>query len=124
MRITKLQLIDHGIEHEQYFQGCGVSFTSYSYCVTGIGDDIREAIEDCLDQIAMQHTGVDNWPFVERLICEQQLGAYEMNDIRSESVSDHIAAERGAMADNHEDADDLDYDLHYYVSIRYSLRQQ
>ena len=48
----KFQLIDHGINHSQYFPGCGIAFTDYDQCRTGIGNDPREALDDCLDQIA------------------------------------------------------------------------
>jgi len=47
------QIIDHGIEHEQSFQGCGVSFTPYTDCFTGMGNTFAEAFEDALDQIGM-----------------------------------------------------------------------
>ncbi len=50
--IKKQELIDHGIEHSQYFQGCGVSFTDFDSVATGIGNDFAEAVEDCLNQIA------------------------------------------------------------------------
>jgi hypothetical protein len=53
----KLQFIDHGIEHEQYFQGCGVAFTEYDECFTGIGVSAISAIDDCLEQVAM--SGID-----------------------------------------------------------------
>ena len=49
-RINAFEVIDHGIEHSQYFQGCGV--TSFEIVVTGIGDNPAEAIDDCLEQMA------------------------------------------------------------------------
>jgi hypothetical protein len=51
-RIGEFELIDHGIEHSQYFQGCGVAFTGFANVVTGIGDNPAEAIDDCLEQVA------------------------------------------------------------------------
>ena len=50
--ITDFEVVDHGIEHEQYFQGCGTSLTDFEYCQTGCGDNPAEAIDDCLEQIA------------------------------------------------------------------------
>jgi len=44
------QIINHGPEHSDYFQGCGTAFTPFKYCVTGIGDNAREAYDDALDQ--------------------------------------------------------------------------
>jgi hypothetical protein len=52
MKINKFELVDHGVEHEQYFQGCGVAFSEYDECYTGIGASLREALEDALEQIA------------------------------------------------------------------------
>ena len=51
-RIGEFELIDHGIEHSQYFQGCGVAFTRFANVATGIGDNPAEAIDDCLEQVA------------------------------------------------------------------------
>ena len=51
-KIGEFELIDHGIEHPQYFQGCGTGFTGFENVVTGIGDNPAEAIDDCLEQIA------------------------------------------------------------------------
>lgn len=50
--ITKHQIIDHGVENEQYFQGCGVSFTEFKEVFTGIGSSAHEALEDALEQAA------------------------------------------------------------------------
>ena len=51
--MLRFQVIDHGIDHEQYFPGCGVAFTRYTDAATGIGDSPREAAEDALDQIVL-----------------------------------------------------------------------
>ena len=48
----EVQVINHGIEHSQYFQGCGVSFTHYDDCFTGIGASPGKAYNDALEQIA------------------------------------------------------------------------
>ena len=52
-KITKFEIIDHGVDHEQYFQGCGVAFTEFDQCYTGIGESKTEAFNDALDQIAV-----------------------------------------------------------------------
>lgn len=48
------EIVDHGIEHEQYFQGCGVAFTKYTAVFTGIGNSLREALDDAASQLAEQ----------------------------------------------------------------------
>ena len=51
--IVEFELVDHGIEHEQYFQGCGLAFTEYTDIATGCGDCPAEAVDDALEQLAM-----------------------------------------------------------------------
>ena len=54
------QVIVHGVEHAQHFQGCGISGTKYTDAATGIGTDAMEAFEDALEQLAMNDWGVDD----------------------------------------------------------------
>jgi hypothetical protein len=44
------EIINHGYDHAQYFQGCGVSLTDYDVCCTGIGDTAKEAYMDAVEQ--------------------------------------------------------------------------
>ena len=50
--ITEFQLSNHGIEHAQYFQGAGISFTRWKACYTGCGDSAGEALDDAIDMMA------------------------------------------------------------------------
>ena len=50
--IVEFEIIDHGVEHSQYFQGCGTAFTPYTDVYTGIGSSAHEALEDALEQAA------------------------------------------------------------------------
>ena len=47
----KYEIINHGPEHSQYFQGCGVSFTKFDTVTTGIGTNAKEAYENAIDQL-------------------------------------------------------------------------
>jgi len=67
--IGEFELIDHGMEHSQYFQGCGIAFTRFAYVVTGIGDTPADAIDDCLEQIAMNGFDTEG---MEARIMEQE----------------------------------------------------
>ena len=58
--ITGYEIINHGIEHSDYFQGCGVSCTGYTNVATGIGHSEREALDDALEQLAMGDWETDN----------------------------------------------------------------
>ena len=51
-KIIAYEIVDHGVEHEAYFQGCGVAFTKYDEVYTGIGNSLREALEDAAEQAA------------------------------------------------------------------------
>ena len=53
MKVIEYEIINHGMEHSQYFQGCGTSFMDYTHVWTGAGDSSKEAYEDALDQMFM-----------------------------------------------------------------------
>ena len=50
--VGRYSLSDLGIDNPQYFPGFGVSFTDFEFCAVGIGNDPREALDDCLEQLA------------------------------------------------------------------------
>jgi len=50
--MTTYELIDEGIDHSQYWQGRGTGH--YNHVIVGYGDDASMAIEDLLEQLAMQ----------------------------------------------------------------------
>lgn len=90
-KIIQHQIIDHGVEGEQYFQGCGTSFTEYSTVYTGIGNSAHEALEDALEQAAC---------------CDWDIEGIE-NKLSEDNDVPEIA----------EDSDESS-DMHHYVSIR------
>lgn len=51
-KIFDSEVLDHGVKHSQYFQGCGVSLTPFTDVATGIGMSAHEAYEDALDSLA------------------------------------------------------------------------
>jgi len=101
MKIADFEIIDHGVENEQYFQGCGTAYTSFENVATGIGSSLYEAIDDCMDQISTSEN-IDNIEEIEK----------EIKDSR-----DNIEMEISST-----DYDENDIDgIYYYVSIRYNL---
>ncbi len=50
VKAVKMEIINHGIEHSQYFQGCGTSFSVFNICYTGAGSNAKEAYEDAVEQ--------------------------------------------------------------------------
>ena len=53
MKLIEYEIIDHGMEHSQYFQGYGVYGTRFTHVWTGVGDSSKEAYNDALDQMFM-----------------------------------------------------------------------
>ena len=58
--VTEYEIINHGIDHSDYFQGCGVSCTRYTDVATGIGCSEKDALDDALDQLAQAAWDVEN----------------------------------------------------------------
>ena len=95
--IGNFQLVDHGIEHEQYFQGCGVAWTEFIDVATGIGSNPAEAIDDCLEQLASAGWEAEG---MEKRIIRECLRPGK----RSLPKTPRVSAKHG--------------DCYYYVSIR------
>ncbi len=64
-KITSFQILDHGIEHAQYFQGCGVSHTDFEHVATGCGHNLLEALDDAIEQIAQTHD-IESFEAIEK----------------------------------------------------------
>lgn len=99
-RIEGYQLVDHGINHAQYFPGCGTALTEYEVCYTGCGSNFAEAMEDALDQIASD--GDYNIQGLEAQIKED----YRLEKWPTEPSTDKYYEENEDCA------------LYYYLSIR------
>jgi len=50
--VVEYEIVDHGFESSQYFQGYGIACTDFDDVATGIGETADEAWEDALDQLA------------------------------------------------------------------------
>lgn len=57
--IEDYDIVDHGIENSQYFQGCGIFLTEFTGIATGCGNDPAEAIDDALESLAQQGWDVE-----------------------------------------------------------------
>ncbi len=119
--IKDFEIINHGVEHSQYFQGCGVSHTSYTDVATGIGDTPSEALNDALEQLAAN--GWDVEPIDSELeLCPAQrlewLG--EEYDAHEDCAPENCPDETGEC-DHTECAPEGWHDgceLHWFVSVR------
>ena len=109
-KITDFEICDHGIDHAQYFQGCGTSYTRFDYVQTGCGENAREAFDDALEQIAMCES-VDLSP----IETSKEGKTYQTKRAEKFSVSRHLRREHIKLEE------DEDCELYYYLSIRYNL---
>jgi hypothetical protein len=93
----RFEILVHGPEHSQFFQGCGVSFSSFKSVVTGIGENAKEAYADCVDQI------------------------YTLYGSKAEGLR-LPSKPRGIRASDRLSQAELGSDeYHYYVSIRFTV---
>ena len=94
--VRDFEIVDHGIEHEQYFQGCGVSHTPFEDIATGMGDNPAEAIDDALEQIAQNDVDVSDME--KRILAD---------------IKRRVMPKKPRVRMRDEEA-------HYYLSIRYN----
>ena len=93
--MPQFEIINHGWDNSQYFQGCGTAYTEYDSVVTGCGDNAKDAYEDAVDSVfQIEDTGQ-----AEKLRLPKRP--------RGIRVADHVPARSE--------------DCYWYVSIRYSL---
>ena len=112
-KIAKYEIVDHGIDNSQYFQGCGVSYTEFDECATGCGSNALEAFDDAMEQIAMRESvdlsSIENGPEYKTA-----------NTKKSQRFTvEALLIRDGAMKRGGDFPDDCE--MYYYVSIRYSL---
>ena len=48
-KATEFEIINHGIDHEQYFPGCGTAFSDFDVAITGVGYTSAEAYQDAVE---------------------------------------------------------------------------
>jgi hypothetical protein len=96
---VEFEVINHGWEHQQYFQGCGVSFTSYTHVATGAGMTAREAYEDAVEQLHSYPGMPDGFHFPK---CPR--------NVRSGVVPADCRGE--------------DSEIYYYVSVRVRMPEE
>jgi hypothetical protein len=99
-KIERYEIVDHGVDHSDYFQGCGVAYTEFDKCYTGAGRSLKEALGDALEQIGEHY---------DLLGCPDLLG--ECNE---SSDNDRVTQ----SYENIREKEPEDSQLYYYASIR------
>lgn len=143
-KIGEFELIDHGIEGSQYFQGCGTAFSKFEHVTTGVGDNPAEAINDLLEMVA-QHEGNFDVSDLEKRICEQEgidkipekpsayqqlldnngLAGFDEDEEPDEDDFENQEEYEEALEEHEEKSDDLEQlreaaDHYYHVSLRWN----
>ncbi len=121
-KVYAFELIDFGIDHAQYFPGCGVAFSRFDHVALGVGQNFAEAFNDCLEQIASD--GFDVEDLAKRAAKENGFDADKPPT--SPSVTEHITRELESEGKIHEDELEAaleESELHYYVAIRYCIEK-
>jgi hypothetical protein len=116
--ITRWQLDDIGIEHSQYFQG--YSSGSYAESSYGIGNNPREALDDCLEQIAS--AGQDTAE-LERAIFALYPAFADDSANESASVIEYLRANCPEAFDESGELADDSGELYYRIGIRFDTRE-
>lgn len=84
-KVKQFEIINHGVEHSQYFQGCGVSLTKYDECATGTGNSYKEALNDALESLAQ-----NEWEVSEDL--EQEVKDADDHNYVSDVLKENFPA--------------------------------
>jgi hypothetical protein len=117
-KITEFELVDIGIEHAQYFQGFGASFTNFDYSAVGTGSNAREAIDNALEDCAQQGFDAEQ---LERAICESEGWENLDSAPTTPNVESYLMDSNPADwtdADGEFDGEDCEH--YYYVGIRWN----
>ena len=119
--IADYELVDHGIDGSQYFQGCSTVFPYYDHVVTGCGENPAEAIDDALDNLAQDGYELDGFEdqikrdYPEFLSSEGEFSEtpYAHAECESEEHDEDCEEDCTELHDDHDECE-----LYYYVSIR------
>ncbi len=51
-KITAYEIDDLGVDHSQYFQGAGISYTVFNDVAVGVGTNAKEAYNDAVEVLS------------------------------------------------------------------------
>lgn len=113
--VPEFRIVDHGVEHAQYFQGHGTSFTKWDESITGHGMSPKEAIDDALEQLA--GAGIKLPANLDDFMNAVEKKAKEMY---GDNYAKNMVSEVQKKSGEYETEEDMETsELYYYVSIDY-----
>jgi hypothetical protein len=123
MAKLEFEIVDHGADHAQYFQGAGVMFSRFTDIATGVGDTPREALENARQQVFEDLNGREDLDLSNLdAVCDTAKKA------KGAGVSCHESCEcehgiTGGCAEDREGWHD-ECEIHCYVSIRWLVQDE
>lgn len=107
-RIAEWEVEDIGVEHSQYFQGRGTSFTHWDLVEVGIGETFNDALEDALEQLAMSGdvAGEDLDEIAKEKVSEKENERVTVSTVLDEN-----------REEGDEEDDDGESELWYHVAV-------
>lgn len=121
--ITCFEIVDHGIDHAQYFQGYGVSRTKFTVSATGYGDNPAEALNDALESLAQADWDVSKVETsAEGVAYAKAVKPSTSDEVRAQLEADNPQGNGESDADYSARIDEYQSvcgsELYYYVSVR------
>lgn len=107
LQLIDYEVIDHGVDHEQYFPECGVANTKFNEVFTGIGDSPYDAGQDAMEQM---------FESIEETIDEDTEKFRLLEDELSKLSKDSLIPEG--------EGEDKSEGMHHYVSIRVKVKRE
>jgi len=119
-RIAEWQVVPHGINTSDYFQGHGIALTEYTHTATGCGHNPDTALDDALENLAQADLETDaiDWEAFERDIRIAYPAYDDPKKNERASVSAYHEAHNPMGSDPEACNDDYeDCDHYFYLSI-------
>lgn len=119
-KITDFQ-VSWTADHEQYFQGHGISEAKWTHCAIGVGETMREALDDALETLSMAYNiDTSNNDWMEGL--EDKIITELISQVREPEMLDwNISDARAGYCENaecsNEDCAVCAGEWHYYVMV-------
>jgi hypothetical protein len=133
--IKEFEVVSHGFEHSDYFQGYSAVGTNYRECVTGCGSNELEAFNDALDSIAQSDFNINVDQLEKDILKENEFSEEDsllidkenaLGDEPAEEDFEDYADYEEALDEYNEKEEEFEqeYNKYYYVSVLFNLPEK
>ena len=112
-QISDFEIVNHGIDNSQYFQGCGTYRTNFLFCSTGCGESAKDAFEDCIEQIFQMDFDAD------KIKKSKEGKKYQTKSAKKYDIQKYLRDGKYSKPEIEKIFDD-GCDLYYYLSVRWN----